>query len=112
MRESVSVSSGPMWMNCDEVQQAVQSPHGTSDPRFPRREASIPFNQGEKSPAAKCFVLHDWGFGPFFLCFGIPIDRPIRTGPSVLTRKYRPPKSRLKPPIRPNVPRVPRPSGP
>ena len=30
MCESVSVSSGPMWTNCDDVQHAVQPWHGTS----------------------------------------------------------------------------------
>ena len=37
MRASVSVSSGPMWTNCDDVQQAVQPSHGTADATFRQR---------------------------------------------------------------------------
>ena len=48
---SVSVSSGPMWMNCDDVQQAVQPPHGTSDPCSPRSARCMPASHAEKLPA-------------------------------------------------------------
>ena len=47
------VSSGSMWTNCDEVQQAVQPPHGTSDPFSPRIAPFIWVTQDAKSPAAK-----------------------------------------------------------
>ena len=53
IRASVSVSSGAMWMNCAAVQQAVQPPQGTSDPRSPRSAARIPASHAEKSPAAR-----------------------------------------------------------
>src|SRR6202011_1113700 len=51
--EIVSVSSGPMWMNWDEVQQAVQPSHGTSDPRSPRIAPCISTIQVENSPASR-----------------------------------------------------------
>jgi hypothetical protein len=53
MCASVSVSSGPMCTNWDEVQQAVQPLHGTSDPRSPRIAACIPTTHDEKSPAGR-----------------------------------------------------------
>src|SRR2546426_5820693 len=53
MWERVSVSSGPMWMNCDEVQQAVQPSHGTSAPCSPRMAPCIATTHEEKSPAAR-----------------------------------------------------------
>ena len=53
MWASVSVSSGPMWTNCDDVQQAVQPPHGTSEPAHPGGRVCIPASQAEKPPAAR-----------------------------------------------------------
>ena len=53
MWASVSASSGSMWTNCDDVQQAVQPPHGTSASCSPRRAACIPLSQAEKSPAPR-----------------------------------------------------------
>lgn len=53
MWESVSISSGSMWMNFDEVQQAVQPPHGTSDPFSPRIAPCVSITHDEKSPAGK-----------------------------------------------------------
>ena len=53
MWASVSLSCGPMWMNCDDVQHAVQLPHGTSDGRSPRSAACMPATHEEKSPAGR-----------------------------------------------------------
>ena len=39
MWASVSDSSGPTWMNCDEVQQAVQPSHGNVGSVFPADRA-------------------------------------------------------------------------
>src|SRR4051812_49455513 len=41
-----------MWMNCDAVQQAVQSPHGTSASRSARIAARVSSSQSPNSPAA------------------------------------------------------------
>src|SRR4051794_39082223 len=40
-----------MWTNCDDVQQAVQVPHGTSASSSPRSAACMPSSHVEKSPA-------------------------------------------------------------
>lgn len=53
IRASVSVSSGSMWTNCDEVQHAVQPAHGTSDAFSPRIAPCISVTHDAKSPAAK-----------------------------------------------------------
>ena len=53
MWASVSVSSGAMWTNWDDVQQAVQPAHGTSESWVPARAACIPASQDEKSPASR-----------------------------------------------------------
>jgi len=47
-----------MCTNWDEVQQAVQPLHGTSDPRSPRIAACIPTTHDEKSPAATSAPEH------------------------------------------------------
>src|SRR4051794_18247301 len=49
---SALCSSGPMWMNCDAVQHAVQSPHGTSASRSARIAARVSSSQSPNSPAA------------------------------------------------------------
>src|SRR4051812_10875549 len=51
MWASTSVSSGAMGTNCDDVQQAVQVPHGTTDSPAPRMAARISASHDEKSPA-------------------------------------------------------------
>ena len=60
MCESVSVSSGPMWMNCDAVQHAVQRPHGTSDAPSPRIAPCTCAIHAEKSPpgCGSSFIRH------------------------------------------------------
>src|SRR3954463_11385710 len=52
MTASVSCSSAPTWMNCEAVQQAVHSPHGTSASRSPRSAARVSVSQSPKLPAA------------------------------------------------------------
>src|SRR3954447_336573 len=52
MTASVSRSSAPTWMNCEAVQQAVHSPHGTSASRSPRMAARVSASQSPKLPAA------------------------------------------------------------
>jgi len=52
MWASVSVSSGPMCTNCDEVQHAVQPLHGTSAARSPRIALRVSIIHDEKSPAS------------------------------------------------------------
>src|SRR3954447_7106107 len=52
MTASVSRSSAPTWMNCEAVQQAVHSPHGTSASRSPWRAARVSASQSPKLPAA------------------------------------------------------------
>src|SRR3989442_1110202 len=51
--EIVSASSEAMWMNCDDVQHAVQPLHGTSESRSWRKAACIPPSHDAKSPAAR-----------------------------------------------------------
>ena len=52
MWASVSASSGSMGTNCDDVQQAVQPSHGTSEPCSPRIASCTCWSQAEKSPAS------------------------------------------------------------
>src|SRR5437763_1491976 len=53
MRASVSVSSGSMWTNCDDVQQAVQAPQGTAAAAPSRSAATMAASHGAKSPAGR-----------------------------------------------------------
>jgi hypothetical protein len=60
MQVSVSTSSGEMWTNCDEVQQAVQLPQGTSEvPSFLMTSWIIP-NQVESRPASRGVASFTW----------------------------------------------------
>ena len=47
-----SASSGSMWTNCDEVQQAVHPSQGTADSSPSRIAPSTEPSQAEKSPAS------------------------------------------------------------
>jgi hypothetical protein len=53
MRASVAVSSGAMWTNCDDVQHAVQDPHGTAESPVPRIAPRAAPSHAAKSPAAR-----------------------------------------------------------
>ena len=61
IRRSVAVSSGAMWMNCEDVQQAVQLPQGTSASCAPLIASRIAGTHSASEPASSLSPLSSIG---------------------------------------------------
>src|SRR5438067_1040026 len=77
-----SVSSGSMWTNCDDRQQAVHVPQGTSASCSPRSAACMPSSHVEKSPAGSLVLDPAWGAGK-----DAPVVARLKAGGAVITGK-------------------------
>ena len=88
MRARVSASSGPMWMNCDDVQQAVHPPHGTSAAVLATEGALHPDQPGGEASGRQRLVVGHVPVGDF----GRPQDleataRIVTTEPPIWTSR-------------------------
>jgi hypothetical protein len=79
MRARVRRSSGLMWTNCEEVQQAVHVPHGTSASCSALQAACRSLSHDENGPAARGRPSAS-GPSSGILTFGTDEVCPIRPG--------------------------------